>query len=240
MARRANSLTTLVNQINKRFPNRDKTSDGWIGDASHSSRVSDHNPNQWGVVCAIDIDEDVAPGMDLQWLLRKLLQTKDYRINYIIYEGYIYGRTGFAKRVYKGVNAHKHHMHISVRQDPSIFDDAQLWDIFDDAPKPTPATANIITPKSQEDDDVAKAIQFESVGADGKKHIYVAFPNAREYDYADSLSEIGDYKNILTQQGFEYLVWKNRSGNSLVDNPDVFGKYVGPAAVKPAKAKRED
>ncbi len=36
---------TLRNQVNRAFPNRDRRSDGWVGDSSHSARKSDHNPN---------------------------------------------------------------------------------------------------------------------------------------------------------------------------------------------------
>jgi hypothetical protein len=34
----------LRDQIDRRWPNRDKRSDGWIGDSDHAARKSDHNP----------------------------------------------------------------------------------------------------------------------------------------------------------------------------------------------------
>lgn len=51
------AAVTLREQVNAKWPNRDKASDGSIGDAAHAARVSDHNPvNGW--VHAIDIDKD--------------------------------------------------------------------------------------------------------------------------------------------------------------------------------------
>ena len=49
----------LRDQTNKRWPGRDKRSDGWVGDKAHASRKSDHNPDSRGWVHAIDIDADL-------------------------------------------------------------------------------------------------------------------------------------------------------------------------------------
>jgi hypothetical protein len=36
------SLAALREEFNEIAPTRDKSSDGWIGDAAHADRVSDH------------------------------------------------------------------------------------------------------------------------------------------------------------------------------------------------------
>lgn len=59
MARLVAAGVQLRNQINARWPNRDKRSDGWIGDKAHQARKSDHNPDARGWVHAIDIDADL-------------------------------------------------------------------------------------------------------------------------------------------------------------------------------------
>jgi len=46
----------LRDQIDTWYPDRRSTSDGWIGDARHSATRSDHNPDESGIVRAIDID----------------------------------------------------------------------------------------------------------------------------------------------------------------------------------------
>lgn len=112
----APSLVTLRAEINKRWPKRSKKSDGWIGDASHSARPSDHNP-AWGasgrskgIVRAIDV---TSSGIDANDVIRDLMQ--DPRTYYIIHKGRIRSRTyGFANRRYTGSNPHNSHIHISV------------------------------------------------------------------------------------------------------------------------------
>lgn len=59
---RAAVLDLEVHALDSRWPHRDRKSDGWIGDAAHRKRKSDHNPD-WsskppGVVRAEDTDTD--------------------------------------------------------------------------------------------------------------------------------------------------------------------------------------
>jgi hypothetical protein len=106
----APSLVKLRDQIDSRWPKRDKASDGWIGDASHQATKSDHNPDyaNGGIVRAIDVDED---GIDTAVVLEAVLH--DPRVSYVIYEGRIWGGTRW--RPYTGLNAHEKHIHISLK-----------------------------------------------------------------------------------------------------------------------------
>ena len=121
----APSLAQLRREINTRWPGRDKTSDGTIGDAAHSARASDHNPNSRGSVNAIDIDED---GIDA-WGLVALLIT-DPRVYYVIYEGRIWQRKhGFVPRPYTGINAHRKHVHVSIIQSVAAEQNTAPWGV---------------------------------------------------------------------------------------------------------------
>ena len=65
MARLCRAGVTLRQQIDDRWPARDRRSDGWIGDARHQkNRRSLHNPDKHGVVYALDIDENMGRGRD--------------------------------------------------------------------------------------------------------------------------------------------------------------------------------
>ena len=118
----APALVKLRDEVNSRFPGRDKASDGWIGDASHQASKSDHNPcwscsgKSKGIVRALDIDisPDGRPRVDLRRRLLKIL-TEDSRVWYVISNGKIYSRTnGFAPRTYTGANGHFAHVHVSL------------------------------------------------------------------------------------------------------------------------------
>ncbi len=127
----AESLKQLRSQINAAFPDRDKTSDGSIGDTKHSSRRSDHNPNSAGVVCAIDIDEDLRGDRTLQSVVDSICASRDSRVNYIIYEGRITVKGSNLQqwKRYTGANPHDKHAHISVFQNKALYDDAKEWNI---------------------------------------------------------------------------------------------------------------
>ena len=109
----------LRSEINTKYPKRDKSSDGWIGDTSHKARKSDHNPDSNGWVRAIDIDADLVKGSNkASWLLAEQIKTialkGDKRLSYIIHQHRIASpRQNWAWRVYKGANPHVSHIHIS-------------------------------------------------------------------------------------------------------------------------------
>jgi hypothetical protein len=111
----------LRDQINRSFADRDKTSDGWLGDARHSSRKSDHNPDANGVVFAIDVDRDLSgkakPDImpDLVDQIRLYAKSdKLKRFSYLIFDGKIASAKSLWKwRTYTGINKHNHHAHIS-------------------------------------------------------------------------------------------------------------------------------
>ncbi len=58
--RLSKAAVQLREQFDDAYPDRDRTSDGWIGDTRHSLRPSHHNPNDQGWVLAIDVDRDVS------------------------------------------------------------------------------------------------------------------------------------------------------------------------------------
>ena len=121
----APSLAQLRREINARWPNRDKSTDGSVGDLSHAARASDHNPNSRRSVNAIDIDED---GIDA-WGLVDLAIT-DPRVNYVIYERKIWQRKhGFKPRPYSGINAHTKHIHVSIIQSVAAEQNTTPWGV---------------------------------------------------------------------------------------------------------------
>ena len=133
--RNARSINVLIQEVNAVAPNRNKRSDGTIGDASHQNRNSDHNP--WvpppngGVVTAVDITHDPNGGMDSRALaehLRKLGANGDRRVKYVISNRRIASsRQNWIWRNYTGPNPHTSHMHLSVSQ--YFYDDRNSWGI---------------------------------------------------------------------------------------------------------------
>ena len=110
----------LREQIDDAFGDRDRTSDGWIGDTRHAARPSDHNPDAQGWVRAIDVDRDLSgkpkPDLmpDLADQIRIAGKNGDKRISYVIFEGRIASsKKNWAWRPYTGANKHNHHCHIS-------------------------------------------------------------------------------------------------------------------------------
>jgi hypothetical protein len=126
----APALDQLFDDVNAKWPNRSKASDGTIGDAAHSARKSEHNPNRDpdddvpdGYVTAADITK---AGLDVARLLASLIGDK--RVWYVIHAGKIWSRTyDFRERPYTGSNPHTGHVHVSLRQTRAACDDRSPW-----------------------------------------------------------------------------------------------------------------
>lgn len=130
----AASLQILLGQVNKRWPDRDKSSDGAKGDKAHAGRPSDHNPNAQGAICARDFTHDPDGGPRGRFLANALIASKDNRIKYLISDGQIcsglaQNHPAWVWRPYNGVNAHKKHMHISVHAAPALAENKRDWDL---------------------------------------------------------------------------------------------------------------
>src|SRR5262249_33370705 len=80
----AKCLLKLRDQVDARWPGRDKSNDGTIGDAAHQATKSEHNPDANGVVRAEDISNDPAHGLVSRALAEALVASRDPRILYII------------------------------------------------------------------------------------------------------------------------------------------------------------
>ncbi len=131
--RLAKSLTALRMQIDAAWPDRNRTSDGSIGNEAHQATKSDHNPDAAGIVCAIDVTNDPTHEVHAQLLVEALRASRDKRIKYMIFAHFIcrsYGKPGipaWSWAPYTGINPHSHHFHLSVIA--ARADDKQPWRI---------------------------------------------------------------------------------------------------------------
>ena len=118
----AAAAVTLRDQVNKRYPKRDRSSDGTIGDQAHKARgkLSDHNSDKSGYVMALDLDEDGWPAHTFADELVNYCRTSgDKRIKNIVYEGRVASGT-YPKQWWVWRDAptlgHAHHIHISFAE----------------------------------------------------------------------------------------------------------------------------
>lgn len=132
----AGSLVALRDELNRVAPGRSTASDGFLGDAAHASRDSDHNPwyfedgEHW--VTAGDFTHDPDHGLDGTKLVSALVHVKDHRVKYVIHNRLIYNSgwvTRGSKRhapwtalPYLGSNPHEKHVHVSVLANPISID----------------------------------------------------------------------------------------------------------------------
>lgn len=139
----ATSLAALRRDLDAVFPNRDRSSDGTIGDTAHQGRSSGHNPDDTPgsrpestdadnkpEVRAYDADNDLRDprGIDFQQVIDAILATSADRdrLAYIIHRRRIWRkRAGWRREVYTGASPHDEHAHFSG--DPASDEDARPW-----------------------------------------------------------------------------------------------------------------
>jgi hypothetical protein len=92
--------------------------DGTLGDLAHSSRVSDHNPDENGIVRALDFYEHKLGFVDEVFEAMRL--ARDPRVKYAIHDKRMFasydaaGGPAWQWREYTGANGHVTHGHLSV------------------------------------------------------------------------------------------------------------------------------
>lgn len=137
--RLAPSLVWFVTECDQLDPDRPRANDGSIGDAAHSARVSDHNPDddetdrdltRW--VCAVDIT-DGSRVFDIDQVLDDLRRRRDPRVKYAISDGRIWksyvstAGPAYTWLRYTGVNDHTKHGHVSIHNTAAARHDVRSW-----------------------------------------------------------------------------------------------------------------
>lgn len=133
----AASLVQLRDEVDGRWPDRDRSSDGMIGDAAHATSLSEHNPvghpygPQYGTPGCVHAIDVTARGIDAEAVVCAAI--RDPRVWYVIFDGSIWSKTyGWERRAYTGSNPHTTHLHISLAADDQTSavrneSDLSLW-----------------------------------------------------------------------------------------------------------------
>jgi len=142
-------LVTLRDEFNRLAPNRDKASDGSVGDTSHGANPSDHNPDETGrtpsedadsknEVHAIDTDHNLRkPGWSMERCVEIIVTRHrsgaDDRLQNVLYNRRIWSRSwGWTARPYTGSNAHTEHAHFSARYTSAQEADTSPWGLLEE------------------------------------------------------------------------------------------------------------
>jgi hypothetical protein len=137
------ALTRLRSDFDDAFPERSRSSDGWIGDSAHAESTSGHNPDDTSGVSAeysdsdsaaevraIDVDKDLNSSTSMQDVVDRILATSNdlRRLKYVIFDRHQWSKSNGWKRTdYTGSNPHDQHAHFSG--DPATDADGGQWSV---------------------------------------------------------------------------------------------------------------
>jgi hypothetical protein len=141
-------LGCLRAELNLIAPNRDKTTDGTIGDSAHQSNISDHNDDEIGrvpirdadskhEVHALDLDTDLRePNLTMEMVVQHVLARcrsgLEKRLRYIIYNRRIWeASNGWRQRKYDGSSPHTEHAHFSASYETKHEASTASWHLED-------------------------------------------------------------------------------------------------------------
>ena len=115
----APAAKAVLRQATSLFPKRNKASDGLLPSKAHiaQSPASDHNTG-----FAVDLTHDPEGGIDCKDIYKKLQEDK--RVKYLIFKGKIWSSKN-GELVYKGINQHNKHLHISIKE--TAGEDTSPW-----------------------------------------------------------------------------------------------------------------
>jgi hypothetical protein len=141
-------LGQLEAEVDAIAPDRDRTSDGTIGDPAHQLTESDHNDDEAGrvpirdadskhEVHALDLDADLRTyGLTMMMIVlhivTRCITGAETRLRYIIYNRTIWSATErWAPRPYRGSNPHTAHAHFSGSYATALEADTRSWRLED-------------------------------------------------------------------------------------------------------------
>lgn len=150
-------LVRLRSDFNDLAPDRDRSSDGSVGDQAHQDSQSDHNPDETGnvpirdadrvnEVHAIDVDADLRrAGITMETVVQHVLDRcrsgAEKRLRYVIFNRRIWSASsGWRQQAYSGSNPHDQHAHFSASYDSDREASTVSWRLEEALPvtAPTP------------------------------------------------------------------------------------------------------
>jgi hypothetical protein len=205
--RLAISLQVLRSEILSKYPG---TTIWTIGDQSHASGASDHNPNAQRVVCAIDVKAD--GGLDLAWFAEFLKNCGHPQIKYVIYNGRIWSKARDSEgwRKYNGSNDHSEHVHASSgvgsdgKSAPGTYDSPVAWGLKSGSGyiPPTSGRDNMFPSYGEK----SPAVQYRQ-----RQLSYLGYPLERDSDYgaktAAALKKFVEDFSTSSYDGKEVTSW---------------------------------